>query len=99
MSEIIRSPTRSRRSRAQWRRLLDAQATSGLSQQAYCAQHHIAYSSFCRWKRELASVERTARPAGTTPFVELTVPAPAAESRWEIELELGNGVFLRLRRS
>jgi hypothetical protein len=97
MSEIIRSPTRSHRSRAQWQRLLDAQATSGLSQQAYCAQHHIAYSSFCRWKRELASVERNVRPTGSSPFVELTVPAAAAESRWEVELEFGNGVFLRLR--
>ena len=98
MSENIRTPNRPRRSRAQWQRLLDAQSASGLSQQAYCAQRHIAYSSFCRWKRELARVERNARPTGTSSFVELTVPTPA-ESRWEVELELGNGVFLRLRRS
>lgn len=99
MSEIKRAASRPRRSRAQWQRLLGAQPASGLSQQAYCARHHIAYSSFCRWKRELASVERNARPTGTSPFVELTVPVPAAESRWEVELEFGNGVFLRLRRS
>ena len=98
MSEIIRSPTRSRRSRAQWQRLVDAQATSDLSQQAYCAQHHIAYSSFCRWKRELASAERTARPTRAPSFIELTAPVSPTESRWDIELELGNGVFLRLRR-
>lgn len=97
MSDIIRGASRPRRSRAQWQRLLDAQSASGLSQQAYCARHHIAHSSFCRWKRELASVERNARPTGTSPFVELTPPLPAAESPWEIELELGNGVFLRLR--
>lgn len=99
MSEIQRAASRPRRSRTHWQRLLDAQSASGLSQQAYCARHHIAYSSFCRWKRELASVERNASSVGTSPFVELTVPAPAAESRWEVELEFGNGVFLRLRRS
>ena len=97
MSAIIRAARRPRRSRAQWQRLLDAQPASGLSQQAYCARHHIAHSSFCRWKRELASVERNARPIGTSSFIELTAPIPASESRWEIELELGNGVFLRLR--
>lgn len=98
MSEIIRTPSRRRRGRAQWQRLLDAQSASGLSQQAYCARHHIAYSSFCRWKRELASVERNARPSGTSSFIELAAPIPSAESCWEVELELGNGVFLRLRR-
>ena len=96
MSEIIRTLSRPRRSRAQWQRLLDAQSASGLSQQAYCARHRIAYSSFCRWKRELASIERDARPTGTSSFIELTAPIAAAAPRWEIELELGNGVFLRL---
>ena len=98
MSDIVRTPSRPRRSRAQWQRLLDAQSASGLSQQAYCSRHHMAYSSFCRWKRELGSVERNARPTAASSFIELTAPSPAAESRWEVELELGHGVFLRLRR-
>lgn len=99
MSIIVPSSTRRRRTRVQWQRLLAGHAASGLSQQDYCTRHRIAYSSFCRWKRELSGVEASARVAVNAAFVELTPATPVAVSRWEVELELGAGVFLRLRRS
>ena len=99
MSIIVPSSTRCRRTRAQWQRVLASQAASGLSQEDYCAQHSIAYSSFCRWKRELSGVKPLASVAVSAAFVELTPATPAAALRWEVELELGEGVFLRLRRS
>lgn len=94
MSITNPSSPRRRRTRAQWQRVLAAQAASGLSQEAYCARHHIAYSSFCRWKRELGHREPPMSPA----FIELTPAAPATRRGWDVELELGEGVFLRLRR-
>ncbi len=95
MSITIPSSPRRRRTRAQWQRVLAAQETSGLSQQAFCARHHIAYSSFCRWKREFSRLEPPTSPA----FIELTPAAPATRTDWDVELELGEGVYLRLRRS
>lgn len=95
MPITVPSSSRRRRTRAQWQRVLAAQAASGLSQQAYCTRHHIAYSSFCRWKRELSGAEP---PTGSA-FIELTPAAVVTELRWDVELELGEGVFLRLRRS
>ncbi|MBI5616740.1 MAG: hypothetical protein HY943_10655 [Gammaproteobacteria bacterium] len=59
--------------------------------------HHISYSSFCRWKRELGGIKALARVVVSPAFVELTPTAPVAVSRWDVELELGDGVFLRLR--
>ena len=94
-------PGRRRRNRAQRQRIVTAQAASNLSQQAYCARHGLSYSSFCRWKRELNAVGSSMAAPGPTPraeFVELKplgLPAPAC---WEFELELGDGVTLRMRR-
>ena len=95
MSITVPSSTRRRRTRSQWQRVLAGQVASGLSQQTYCTRHHIPYSSFCRWKREL----RGAEPPTSSAFVELTPAAVATELRWDVELELGEGVFVRLRRS
>lgn len=94
MSITIPSSPRRRRTRAQWQRVLAAQDASGLSQQAYCARNHIAYSSFCRWKRALSRPELPTSPA----FIELTPAAPATRTGWDVEIELGGGMFLRLRR-
>lgn len=99
MSIIVPSSPRRRRTRVQWQRLVGGQATSGLSQQDYCTRHGIAYSSFCRWKRELSSVEPIASAAVSAAFVELTPATPVAVLRWDVELERGEGVYLRLRRS
>lgn len=87
-----------RRSQAQWQRVMSAQAASGLSQQAYCRRHGIAYSSFCRWKRKLSEATGSASVPAPAAFVELEPVAPAASPRWDVELELGEGVYLRLRR-
>ena len=94
MSITIPSSAHRRRTRAQWQRVVAAQMASGLSQAAYCARHRIAYSSFCRWKRELSRQESSVSPA----FIELTTATPVSASGWDIELELGDGVVLRLRR-
>jgi hypothetical protein len=95
MSTEARKQVYRRRTPEQWRRVIAGQVSSGLSQQTYCTRRGIAYSSFCRWKRELSETEPPAKVPISTAFVELT---PAAAARWEVELELGEGVYLRLRR-
>lgn len=89
---------RVRRSRTQWQRLLAEQAASGLGIGAFCAAHGLAPSSFRNWRRRLESQGEVVRARRAAGFVELAPrPAPVAAS-WEVELELGDGVVLRVRR-
>lgn len=83
---------RIRRSVEQWQTILDRQAASHLSAKAFCDTHQLSYAVFCRWRKRLASSDQA-------PLVELTdlVQAPRRQ-QWDIELELGDGMTLRLRR-
>ena len=95
-----------RHSAAQWRVLISEFEASGVSQRTFCTRHGLAKSTFELWRRKLRET-RKADVAGVRPealFVELTAPivdkteaSPAAPA-WEVELDLGAGVVLRLRR-
>lgn len=85
-----------RRSRAQWRRLVAEQAGSGLSQRAFCERRGLTYASFCGWKRRLGD-EPVSEGDGAA-FVEMAVAPAPPSSGWDVELALGDGVVLRLRR-
>lgn len=87
------SPKWIRRSRDEWRRLIDEQAGSGQTQVAFCAAHGISVGSLQNWKRRLAAPDAT--PA---PWLELGALTEARSATWDIELELGDGICLRLRR-
>lgn len=84
---------RPRRSRNEWQRLIEKQATSGQTQTAFCAEHGISVASLQNWKRQLAVPTVT-----PTPWFELGTLADAKSTAWEIELDLGVGICLRLRR-
>lgn len=77
-------------SETQWRKIISAYKQSGLNQETFCAQKGIAKSSFYRWHSRLGG----ATPAAEE-FVEVKVPVCA----WDIELDLGCNVVLRMRRS
>ena len=90
---------RTRRSAAEWRQLIKAQVASGLSPKVFCESEGIAYASFCNWRRRLGGTDDDSTPQfDGSDFVELTVPAVAG-STWDVELSLGSGVTLRLRRA
>lgn len=90
-------PPRQKHSPEQWRQLIEAQAAGGASQIAFCAEHGLSKSSFQHWKRRLTA---TGTPASTPSTLFAPLPgAPAdSDSGWTIELDLGDGVCLRLRR-
>jgi hypothetical protein len=94
MTETVseHSPRRMRRSRDEWQRLIDEQAASGQTQTAFCAERGISVGSFSQWKRRLA--EEPGSPA----WIDLSGLPTASSTRWEIELDLGDGLCLRLRR-
>lgn len=96
---------RRQRSRNQWKQILQRQEQSGLSIAQFCRQESLALSSFYLWRSRFgaeASVESL--PHEESSFIDLgplndsTQPSPAAE-RWELELDLGQGMTLKFRRS
>ncbi len=100
---MVTSPrARVRRSRAQWRRLIERAERSALSTAAFCRAESISTASFHLWRRRLREdIEAaSAAPPAAAAFLDLGIlessgaPAPS----WDIELELGAGVVLRLRR-
>ena len=98
---------RARRTAAQWRELVERFERAGQNRGEFCAAHRLALSTFDLWRRKLRTTPTAveeARPEAL--FVELTNPAhtrisptSSGPSAWEVELELGAGVVLRLRRA
>ncbi|WP_111747079.1 IS66 family insertion sequence element accessory protein TnpA [Salinisphaera orenii] len=82
----------------QWQQLIDAQAASSQSQVAFCAEHGLSKSSFQHWKRRLKAGDIPAAPPPAL-FAPLADESTDTDSGWTIELDLGEGLCLRLRRS
>jgi len=102
-----------RREASEWRAIIERQQASVQSQARFCQAEGLALSTFSCWRRILqqsgvraAALESQAeRESVDTPmFTVLTEPAPGehegleGERGWEMELELGPGVRLRIRR-
>lgn len=85
---------RKRRSREEWQQLIDTQPASGLTQAAFCAANGVSLASFQNWKRRLAAEQ----PVPSEAWVDLGALDHAEHTGWDIELDLGSGVCLRLRR-
>ncbi len=94
-----------RRSQTEWQTLIQEQQISGISAPAFCKQQAVAYPSFIQWKKKLGgSGTEPIRPSSEqapsfveiTPIDELPV-VDIAESRvCRVELDLGQGLQLRI---
>ena len=90
----------SRRSPEQWRDLFVRFEQSGQTRERFCAEQGLALSSFDRWRRKL----RNATPRGRAVaeddlFIEVTPDTVSPVTMaWDVELQWGTGMFLRLRR-
>ena len=97
---------RTRRSATQWRKLIEQFECSGQTRGKFCAANGLALRTFDQWRRKLHATPASAGEASPEAlFVELTHPGQAPSvatatrtGAWEVELELGAGVVLRLRR-
>lgn len=92
-----------RRSRAQWRSLIERAEHSPLSVRAFCAAQGISTASFYLWRKRLGVDHEQVAPAAVR-FLDLGELAAQAgagaddSGGWEVELALGDGLVLRLRR-
>ena len=83
------------RSTEQWRSLINESKQSPLSDKQFCLKNKIPTSSFYKWRKVF---QHKKQPAD---FIDITASIdPSAknlETTWQVELELGNGVILRVR--
>ncbi len=84
-----------RRDAEQWGRLLAEQEESGLSQRMFCDRRGLSCSSFYNWKRRFGVSD--SKPELAAGFVEVALE-PSRTQQWDVELTLGAGVVLRVRR-
>lgn len=87
---------RVRRTEVQWQEIFSAYEASGLSQAAFCRREGLALSTFQYHRRRGRAA---AEPAGEDPAViDLGTLAGDRPGDWEVEIALGDGVSLTLRR-
>jgi hypothetical protein len=93
-----------RRSRGQWQSLIARAERSPLSVRAFCAAQGISTASFYLWRKRLGVEREQEEAPGAASFLDLGALAAHAgagadcASGWELELALGDGLVLRLRR-
>ena len=95
--------TRVSRTPEQWWLLFDRFEQSGRTRDQFCHEQGISLSSFSRWRTKLRKQALVKPAPSDSPlFTELTSavqPEESPASGWDIELQLGTGIFLRLRHS
>lgn len=84
-----------RRGDREWRAILSAFAGSGLSQKRFCEREGLAVSTFQYWKRRLAKDDAASESGPAVIELGALDDRPAG---WEVEIALGEGVSLTLRR-
>lgn len=83
------------RPQSEWQQIIADYERSGLTQDAFCEQTQIPKSSFYKWRKRLGTQPAADEPAQ---FVDLTTWVRQKDTtRWEIDLDLGNGMRLSLR--
>ena len=106
------SETARRQTAAQWRERIERYSRSGLTRRAFCAQEGIGESTLGAWQRRLrnAAPFTPTQPSdeddASALFTEVSLsgspgePHPAGPQVpcWDVELDLGEGVCLRIRR-
>jgi len=93
-----------RRSRNEWAALIQRCENSGTGVTAFCLEEAVSTASYYLWRKRLRQ-EGAAPSAPETPTtVDPSAPAflelgqLPGQAGWELELDLGDGVVLRLKR-
>ena len=87
---------RKRRDAGQWKAILERFDAGSTSVEAFCRLESISAASFYQWRKRLCGGGDQLAEAESPPFVDLG--AVGGQPDWDLELELGGGVVLRLRR-
>lgn len=93
----LKRRTRVRHSAGEWQDIFQQFAQSGQTQEIFCAEQSLALSTFNRWRQRLTGSTKLVADQAAS-FVELaSYEEPLSTVPWDVELQLGAEVFLRLR--
>jgi transposase-like protein len=85
-----------RRSREQWRRLVEGWAQSGLTQQAYCDRHGISLGSLYRWRAIVREDDAGGGPTEPLRLVPVELIGERREEAKGLTLVLADGVRIEI---
>lgn len=98
MSHPVRRP---RKTRSQWQAIITEFNQSHLPARTFCSDQDLAYGTFAKWRQRFAKpAQKKAEPVRLIELIQPASPKPEAKAKakdWQVELELGNGMTLRLR--
>ena len=89
------NPRRTRRTADEWRELLAEQSRSGLTQSAFCSQRAMNVSTFSKARQRFSGAGSASRRLAPD-FVAVATTAHDAGA-WELELEVGQRIVIRLK--
>ena len=84
------------RSADEWNALVQAHASSGLTQAAFCEREGISTMSLSTWRKRLGACKTAAAQAQFVEVKEMQRPLDVGVS---VRLELGGGIVLTIERS
>lgn len=93
--------TQVHRTAKQWHQLVGEFDPSQQTINAYCKANKIGTSSFYKWKAKLGLPEPIEKEEMPT-FIPIQTQSPSNTQQtpeWDLELELGHGIVLRLSKS
>ena len=93
-SGVNGSSRRRRRTANKWEKLVSRFEQGVQTRRDFCLSQGVSLSTFDLWRRKLRG--KTARPDESM-FVEVSQAEPTEVTSWDVELELGGGVILRVR--
>ena len=100
IDSVTTAAERKRRTRSEWSQIMTEYEASGLTQRRFCDERGVAYSSFCNWRKRLIQ-----QNVSSSPLIELPMDLSMAKTPhsmtstpdWRVELELGDGIVIRIR--
>jgi len=93
----MKTRTTRRHTREEWIQIVADFQGSGQDKAAFCRARSIQPDRLQYWLRYWDGASDTHASSTTPAFVEM--PLPQRQGGWDIELELGEGMRLRLRRT
>ena len=93
-SGVNGSSRRRRRTANEWEKLVSRFEQGVQTRRDFCLSQGVSLSTFDLWRRKLRG--KTAQPDESM-FVEVSQAEPTEVTSWDVELELGGGVILRVR--
>ena len=92
------APIHPRKKATEWQELVGQYERSGLTRKQFCDKHALVLSTFDYWRHKLRRMNEAAHDE--TVFIALSTETEAVTKNdlpWDVELQLGEGLFLRLR--